>query len=573
MLAKPLALLEGINKGIAPGFNVGFEDIRNLDFHSTQGSLSINNDTDALTAPPTVTAVAYTVVTATDVFTVASTSGWFNGMAVTLNTVVTSTGISTGRVYWVGDLSGVTFKLYTNPVLDASNLVDVTGSDGSGTISSYTMSAPLDKAQHFIGTGSITRNQSFILDDAGRVWWVKNTNAALTSYLVYLGNDTLTGTGGRAIIVFSQDIVVFRESNVDRLNVSDLEGNIDLDSGTGWSYGFDTVSSIIQTRRPVMVKGDHLYFGNSGRLGSFDDDYIKDVNVLDLPPDDDVEALGELGDYVLIGGQKDLVYPWNEANAEASYRIPIILPDRKVSRIVTGNQHAFIFAGNRGRVYWTNGTSVEEYFKFPDHLAGSQEPYFTWGDAMAWRNQLYFTLTGTTNAGVALTTVSGIWAVDMPTRALRLAAIPSYGTYSGTISVLMPHTLATSPPGLAFYAGWSYNSTYGVDITAATFHTSYTAYAITPVHLISMPGSQTSLDSIKYVLDKPLASGEGVRVYYRAARSDSFTLAHTFDYATFGALQFLDATFPTSSELVTAQFKIELTGSSTSPSVREVFLT
>jgi hypothetical protein len=575
---KPL-IIDNFQQGIAASPYLGFADMRNIAITSSPGAVSVNFLTSALTQPPTVSALAYTTNTATDTFTVASTSNWYNGMAVTLNTVVTSTGISTGRVYWVGNLTATTFKLYKNPTRDASLLVDITGSNGSGTISSYTLGQPIDKAIDYEGggTASPARNYIFILDDTGKVWWIDNTGGTATTNLIYLGNDTLTGTTGRAIAIYKRYIIVFRTSAVDALATARLEsaGGVDLDGVTGWTYGFDSVSSVPQTRRPVLVGQDNiLYYGNGKRVGSiaevsgssFDPTsgatYTKTAAALDLPAGDDVESLGELGINLLVGGSRNYIYPWDRSSP--SFNLPIILSENKTVRIITANQTAYLFAGNRGNIYVTDGTSIRLYKKIPDHLTENYGPYFAWKDALAWRNQLYFSFTSTENDGDALATLGGVWAIDLRTGAMRFSNQLSYASYGGSATVLLPHVLSDTPAGNGLYIGWAVSSTYGVDISASSYYSSYAAYFVSQMYIVGTAWHPRQFNKLYIELNRPLVTGQGVKVSFRTSVADSFTEIDTFDHTDYPSIKTLEKTYQIQTEKI--QFKVELTtATSTQP--------
>jgi hypothetical protein len=563
-------------KGIADSPHLGIADMRNVNVLSSPGAASVNFSTSALTLPPTVSAVAYTTNTATDTFTVSATSGWFNGMAVTLNTVVTSTGISTGRVYWVGNLTATTFKLYTSPSLDSGKLVDITGSNGSGTISSYTFSQPLDKAIDYEGGGSASpsRNYIFILDDTGKVWWVNNTGGTAQNNLVYLGNDTLTGTTGRAIAVYKRYIVVFRTSAVDALATQRIEATpTDLDGATGWTYGFDSISSVPQTRRPVIVgTDDSLFFGNSKRVGAFSENsgssfdptsgasYTKEVAALDLPAGDDISALGVLGSKLLVAGVREFIYPWDYVSP--SFDDPVTLPDAKATRIVSAGQVAYVFAGNRGRIYETDGSNVALFKKIPDHVSGVFEPYYTWNDAIAWKNQLYFSFTATQNDGTTLTSTGGVWAIDFTTGALRHAHQLSYGSYAGSVPVILPNVISDNPAGSGIYAGWVNSGTYGVDVSSSTPYQNYEARIDSGLIPVGTFINKYTPSNFEHKLAKMLVSGEAVRISYRINLTDSFTTIYTATTA--GLVSEESDTNFENAEWV--QLRIELSSTSTNPS-------
>lgn len=549
---KPI-VVNNFQKGIAESPYLGFADMRNLNVLTSPGAASVNFATSALTKPPTVSALAYTVAT-TDIFTVSSTSGWFNGMAVTLNTVVTATGISTGRVYWVGDLTATTFKLYKGPSLNAATLADVT-LGGSGTISSYTMSAPLDGAVYY--GGQSTDPFELILDSNGLVWWINGSN------LTYLGNDTTTGTTGRAIAVFANNIVVFRTSAFDTLNVGRVVDDIDLDSASGWDYAVDTLDSVFQNPRPVQAAQDNiLYYAGDERVGKIDSAMTRTHDALDLEDGEIIYALGELGTKLLVAGRKNYIYPWDRVGP--SFDIPIILPENTVSRIVSANQSAFIFAGTKGRIYVTNGVSVALYKKIPDHLTGVPNPHFTWNDALLSQNQLYFSFNALENDGDALATLSGVWAIDLDYGTLRLSNQLSYAAYTGSASVLLPNILSSTPPGDGIYIGWSNSSTYGVDVSSSNFYTSYASYFVSEMFLAGTAWHPRRFNKLYLELNRPLVTGQGIKVSFRTSLADSFTEIDTFDHTDYPSMKTLEKTYQIQTEKI--QFKVELTtAASTQP--------
>lgn len=560
-------LVNNFQAGIADSPHLGIADMRCVNILSSPGEVSVNFKTAAMNQPPTVSALAYTVAT-TDIFTVSSTAGWYNGMAVQLNTVVTAVGISTGRVYWVGDLTATTFKLYKSPSI--SGVADVTTA-GNGTLSSYTLSAPLDKVITYETTQNY--NYEFILDDTGKVWWIYNNDGTVTNNLVYLGNDTLTGTTGRAITFFKDYLIVFRTSTMDALFVGDIENGTDLDAAGGWIYGWESISSVDQARRPVLVGQDNImYYGNNEKVGSISEvagsdfdpssgaTYAENTAALDLPAGDDVESLGELGVNLLIGGKRNYVYPWDRTSP--SFDLPTPLPENKTVRIVTANNVAYLFAGNRGRIYATNGSSAVTFKKIPDYVSGVYEPYYAWSDAYAWRSQLYFSFTATQNDGTALTSTGGVWAIDLVNDAFRHVLKLSYDTYGGTASVIVPHVLSDTPPGAGLYIGWSHSGTYGVDVTSTAPYQNYETRIDSRLIPVGTFLDRFTPEHFEHKLAKLLVSGEAVRVSYRLHLTDSFSTIYT---ATTAGLVSGNTDTPfENAEWV--QIRIELSSAATTPS-------
>ena len=85
--------------------------------------------------------------------------------------------------------------------------------------------------------------------------------------------------------------------------------------------------------------------------------------------------------------------------------------------MITVNTNTYLFAGNRGRIYVTNGSQAELFKKIPDHLSGTVEPYYIWGAIGYSQNQLYFGFQAQQNNGSILQS-GGLWALDITTGAL-----------------------------------------------------------------------------------------------------------------------------------------------------------
>lgn len=580
-------ILKDFQAGIGTSPETGFEDMRSVNISDSPGSVSLNFAMANIAPPPTVTALAYTVVAGTDVFTVASTAGWYNGMAITLNTVVTSTGIVTGRVYWVGDLSGNTFKLYSNPSLGAGQVVDVTGSNGSGTITSYSMSKPIDKTVFY----SANLPRVFILDEDGRAWMYGYVTAGvISSGLIYLGNDTLdapTATG-KAIKVFRNNLIVFRNSTADLLVLGYLStsgGDFD-NPATGWVYnwGSAAVNFTSNMVRPTIVASNgFLYYpqlaGSGGGLGVIYNDNNPltapdyDVSALDLPIEDpEATAIGQIGKFLLVAGQREKIYPWDKSSPTFEY--PLIVPSLPIKKIVTTGNRAYIFAGTKGRIYVTDGLNIEVFKRLPFQITANQDPIITWDDAQIWRNYLYFSFSANDNAANTLPSVGGVWGINLETGALTLTHKLSYGGYGGNRTLIIPNVV--NPTGQGVFAAWAsgnspLNSLYGVDVEGPTYVTAYAAFFITPLFEVGTSLATHEYTQIEIVLEKPLSSGQGVQVSYRPERATAFAQAATFDFATHGAMQFLNlsARFP---DLVSLQLKVALTGSATTPVIKTIRL-
>jgi hypothetical protein len=215
----------------------------------------------------------------------------------------------------------------------------------------------------------------------------------------------------------------------------------------------------------------------------------------------------------MVGGKNNVIYPWDRF--DSNFNFPLLCAENNIVKMVTINTNTYIFIGNRGRIYVTNGSQVQLYKKIPDHISGTVEPYFTWGGATYTKNQLYFGLLATTNAGAPISQYGGVWAIDVDTNALRLVNKLSYGTYNGYATALIAN-FATNPAGTGLYIGWYDGvSTYGMDTTVSTPYTGSQAtidYDLIPIGTFN---KTRDLTQIEYKLTRPLVSGESVTLNTR----------------------------------------------------------
>lgn len=572
-------IINGFEQGISDSPHSGIANLRNANITSVLGEASVSNETTALTQPPTVNAVAYTTDTSADTVTVSDTTGYYNGMAIELDTVVTSTGIATGRVYWIGDLSGTSFKLYKNASRNAGQVVDITGSDGSGTLSSYTMGKIIDEAVAY-NISSIGYQYNLFLDNKGYAWWIDNTSNTPTNNLVFLGNTT-TGLGsdvGRAIAVYKNHIIVFRETAIDGISISSIQGNVDMDgsyalAGGGWEYGWDSCDGRTSDPRPVVVgQDDILYFSNLNAVGSISEttndtlelddssSWTKNAAALDLPESDDVISLGTLGTYLLIGGLSNKVYPWDRISS--SFNFPILLPEERTTHIVTTNLSAYLFTGFEGRIYETNGSDWRLLKKVPDYLTGTQEPYFTIHSAKLIKNHIYFSFSATENDGTAISDLDGVWSVDITTGVLCLANELSHAT-NGTTTIISRYAISDTPAGAGIIAGWEDDSSnYGIDIGSSNPYSGGETIIDTDIIPIGTYRDSETIAQIEFKLSKPLVSGESIELQQRSNLNDSFSTIGTGN-TTSSLSDAFDANFENVEWL---QIRAILTSTDTTPS-------
>lgn len=251
-----------------------------------------------------------------------------------------------------------------------------------------------------------------------------------------------------------------------------------------------------------------------------------------LPISEVAQCMAEIGTTIIIGCQSSTLYPWNQQATQATSIIS--LPEANTTNIITVHQMAYVFTGNKGNIYITDGSTASLVSSVPDYCAGVPgtpltyiEPVFHWGGGGYVRGRVYFsiydqTATKTGNCG-------GVWSF-VPTQnfyigqdvgiALRLENQNSYGTYNGYASLIIPRVnQAKSSP--QYFSGWVSDINtplYGID-TTGTVPSTTTIIETDAIPTGTMLDKQT-FSQIEFKLATPLLTGDSVTLFYRKNLTD-----------------------------------------------------
>jgi len=545
-------IIGGFDKGIASSPYDGLTDLKNINIISVPGEASINFSTKLASA----TAITGSVLSASgNVITVSSGTGLDPGMALYFTGASLPSGITPNQTYWLGNLSGATFKIYSDFALST---VVTLGGTGTGSFFSYSVGSPGVSVASPNGPTyfayATAGNTYWCVDGVGQVWTNYRTTA--NGYWVYTGNnlDPFSQGGnanGNGIGYYESSgssptgyIFVFRNGGIDYTPVATV----------AWVYGWNPADATsnnssnylntpfgINNPHATLVGQDNVfYYCDSNFLGSFFEKpgqvfnpatlatYTFAKKALQIPVQDNTNCLAELGVNLLVGGQRNAIYPWDRTSTSFTY--PILLAENYIQKMVTVNTNTYIFVGNRGRIFITNGSQAQLWMKIPDHISGTVEPYFAWGGVASTKNQMYFSAQAFTNGDSPITAYGGVWAIDLDTNAMRLVNQLSYGTYAGYATALIPifqplsSSTVSTPPGSGLYIGWNSGaSTYGIDSTVSTPYTggqSVIASDLIPTgtFLKSMVPYQFEVKT-----SMPLLTGESIALYAGYSLADYTT--------------------------------------------------
>jgi hypothetical protein len=547
-------VINGFENGIAASPYGGIADMRGVNITTIPGEAMCNFSTSALTLPPTVSSAAFTAATGTNIFTWTSTATLYKGLAIQFNSLSGGTaGVSTGVVYYVTNVSGSTFQV-ASAISYAGTVTPITiTANISGTFSTYTIGTPLSSCND--SSSSALQPNIYFIDSTNAAWWITGVTALSlfpVGTVIFLGNiGSISSWSGNGIIAYHGYLFIFRYTsgtgNVDYASISGLISTVT--PASSWTYSWKTFAgtSLSIDMRPIVGQDDTVYWGNGSYVASLfqnpgtgfnpgtSSTYTYNVQALPILSSDIVTCIGELGQTLLIGGVKHFVYPWDRVSI--GYNAPLVIPENYTSRIVTANNNAYIFAGNRGRIYITNGSGIDDFKKIPDYVSGTIQPYYIWGDATYWHNQLVFTLgtyfyqnQGYQNDGsTPLTTMNAVWEIDVMSEALRCTLPLSFGTYSGYAPMIAPNVNALNPAGEGLFIGWN-NGSPGIDSSIGAPYSGRQTIIdsdMIPVGLLTTPYTPSQ---VEWKTSYPIGANgtsETVALYWRTDLSQSFSLAGT----------------------------------------------
>ncbi len=375
----------------------------------------------------------------------------------------------------------------------------------------------------------------FILDSASQVWSSSTYNGTFS--FLSTSNATTGATATNQGLAYwippsggSGWLFKFRNGSVDYLAAG---------AGT-WQTGWKPIYASTN-HYAISAQDGAVYFCNGPGIGSilevegqvFDPTNAATYtftaldsanptttsNALTIPSYDSAQSLAEQGTNLLIGGSLNAIYPWDRLSTSFAY--PILIGDTFIDRMVTVNTNVYIFPGgttSRGRIYVTNGSQANLYYKIPDFISGIQDPYFVWGDAMFHRNNLIFGFfmknnsSGFVTADGTFFSTSMVWALDLENNVFRSLSRMDANSSIGRANVLMP-ALQTAP-GMAYIVG--VEDSQGATSAAIDYSGTTAGVGRFTVYTDMMPVGtlfdKRTFTQVEFKLRSPLQSGESLDI-------------------------------------------------------------
>lgn len=401
------------------------------------------------------------------------------------------------------------------------------------TTSGATLSRPIAKSTSFYSTyGTPSSGDGLahfydMVDDNGRVW--ESTTIGGTWNYLSASNTTTSADLNIGLCHWNSYLFKFQGSAVYYWNGS---------AWVNWSTSsVGTTTAITGNVRHFATVGPdkNLYFCNGNYVGSvittnplaFDPTnggtFTFNASALALPTYETAQSLagigtggGASGASLLVGGTQNAIYPFDLTSS--TYTFPIYVADYFMGYMISANQNVFIFPGNpkgtnsRGRIFVTNGSQANLYFKIPDHITGYVDPYYTFGEPIFYKNNLMFGFLPEKNSDQSSIIGSNeVWALDLETLAFRSLSTPTADLFA---RVLIPDQSGSGVQGYGYAAGIDPGSggtgVINKSVTTTGIGSSIIKMDVMPVGTLFMP---KTFSQFEFKLMTPLASGESVSLY------------------------------------------------------------
>lgn len=575
-------VIGGFDRGIGQTPYSGITDMKSVNPISIPGEASVSFSTASVEKAPILTnVVASVVITGNDLLLpVNATLESFQW--VTFSSVGTS-GLSLGIPYmilWDGnDGFNTKYQLYaaTAAFPPSGSAVTITG---NSSVTFSTINPGLIK--YF----TKSRGFNWAIDANGRVWSdIKLTGFGAgpsTSSWSYVGNTVDTSSNGNGIVCYQtvhngtggtgtsagvdEWIFIWRNSQIDYTKITD--NGAATSPIITWNYGWkpsagttgnsnylQTNPAVNNSHQAIMTPDGRINYCDANQIGNFyqnvpspGSNYVgfnpttlasytfQNYNI--LPFNDTAQCLMFLGSQVIIGGKLNIAYPWDLINN--TYSTPLIqLPETNLEAMIAIGNNGFIFAGNRGNIYITNGSQADLFAKVPDHISGAVEPLISWGGSATAgaptgtvtfnKRRMYFGCQVSLQAGGNATGYGGIWCIDTDTKAMWNSNQMSYGSYNGYVSALIVSTAQSAGGnsygpsiGYGLLAGWSDGVTpiYGIDACISTPYTGGQSYVISDAIPVGTALKPMTAYQVEFKVAFPLQATETVQLLMTSSMYD-----------------------------------------------------
>lgn len=449
-------------------------------------------------------------------------------------------------------------------------------SDGTGThtITDFSRQLPLGNCTKLVLAGTLNQIVTAI---------------TFSSYVNTIGvtqGSTWQEATGIYNIVFPDGTKMPASFTFSSGTINLLSNLIYVQATTDGDISIELIDPDVTNYRPYVSKVDgSLYYCNGqfiGRLAITNNPnivfnpglpvtYSVNGTVTALPElnIDTVVDMVDLKNNLVVAGQKK-IYTWDYLSAACSSPAPV---DEQIIRITNVLNNIYILAGQKGNIYISNGYSASLFYKIPDFIAGVIDAVWSYGGIMSRRSKLWFQTLAKTTAGTNI--LAGVFSLEVTGEPkLVQESQNSYGLTPASGALSNGCLIDNSPSSTgydSYYSAWSNGATTGgIDYNDTSLWQNWEPTIETDIIPIGTILDKKTFGNFEFKLDRPMTTGDQIRIYWRPSLTDSYTLLGTTT-----TTQLSDYYPSNISQAQWAQFKVQMkcasSGSSRIP-LREVRL-
>lgn len=474
--------------------------------------------------------------------------------------------LALSTTYYVLSLVGTLLQVSLSP--GGAAVVYTTTGTGVHTITDTSTPLPLGNITDMTFTGDLTPG---------------STSATITAYTTPSGavsTGEWQGATGQYNIISPRGDNILGVFTRGSATVTFLAPIVFDEFGT---FQVELLSHTTTNYRAYVSKVDgNLYFANGRNLGRILSENVNTVfkpnseqtytvnfsTTAILQQNDIIVDMMDLKSSLIVAGNRD-IYTWDYISSNMSAPVPI---SEQIVRIENLLNNIYVTAGQKGNIYVSNGYSAQALLKLPDFIAGVIDPVWSFGGMMVHRAKLYFQALAQTTAGANI--LAGVFSINVsPTNsgdvnmanAVIMESQNSYGltpsTGASSRALLIDNEPSASGCDSYYSAYSSATSSGGIDYNDTTLWQNFEPSIETDIIPIGDFLSKRTLGLIEFKLDRPLATGDQIRMYSRISLSDTYTLMGTTTTA-----QLSDYYQTNIFESQWAQFKVQFKCASSSSS-------
>lgn len=389
----------------------------------------------------------------------------------------------------------------------------------------------------------------YMQDDMGQVW-------ARTSSIAWtlISGNTLTGALGQGIVVWQGYLFAFRANAIDLLLCSSTfttpvwtngwkNQSVTYNGTTAASSGLiDNQTFVSNFNGAKMVFSVYVTTFNRAFMMSISTVFGKVFNPSDsstyqyLQNGSDpnigqpvacpvagiwITSIEQLGALLYSGTSGNLIFPWDEVSIYFS--TPLVCPEIGVRSMKRINNILYISVGQRANIYYSNGSVVELFKRFPIYLyqnvangsSSHANGFVSIPKIEAMKGRLIMCVQGFSGNNI-----NGLYILNIETKALVMYNVMPQGGNAQPQTVIPDQTDSD-----AYFIGYRNNTRTAIASQNQQFNfpTDFSSFFVTGFYSLGQKLQPETVARLNIMLTSVLRANQKIRVSYRTDLSAAFS--------------------------------------------------